>query len=189
MEFLRAKSREFDPAKQGINFILKSDVPIKAEITLCLRDTPLNEAVRYVAELSGLQVKFEDFAVVLSPLSACGEGAEMFTRVYQVPRKLMGAESDAKKWLAAQAVVFPEGSTAALDTAGSKLSVKNIPQELRKVEAILEKHQVRTKQPEPRKPAIVQRAATIIFPSIDFREATLSGAVEFLRVKSRYYDS
>ncbi|MBX7209762.1 MAG: M56 family metallopeptidase [Verrucomicrobiaceae bacterium] len=184
IEFLRTKSRDADPAKQGLNIILKNDPPSTASITLSLRDVPLNEALRYTSELAGMELVWESYAAIVRPIGE-PEGMEMFTRVYQTTAKLMGGETDAKKWLAAQSVVFGEGATASFDEKTAKLTVKNVPKELRKVDAILQRHGIAT---EPPKPAIVQSAEKIVFPTVSFRDATLTEAVEFFRVKSKEVD-
>lgn len=184
VEFLRAKSRELDPEKQGVNILLRNDPPSRAEITLSLRDVPLNEAIRYTSELAGMELVWEIYAAIIRPIGE-PEGMEQFTRVYNAPGDLLGTETDAKKWLAAQRVKFSEGASATFDKSTSKLTVKNVPQELREVEAILQRRGMATDLP---KPAIIQRAAQIIFPSVNFRDATLEEAVEFLRVRSRDFD-
>lgn len=66
--FLRAKAREFDPGKQGVNLIL--DLPPESNlhdlrITLSLSNIPLTEALKYVAELGTLEVVGEAQAIVL----------------------------------------------------------------------------------------------------------------------------
>ena len=184
VEFLRAKSRELDPEKQGVNILLRNDPPSRAEITLSLRDVPLNEAIRYTSELAGMELVWEIYAAIIRPIGE-PEGMEQFTRVYNAPGDLLGTETDAKKWLAAQRVKFPEGASATFDKSTSKLTVKNVPQELRKVEAILQSRGMATELP---KPAIIQRAAQIVIPSVNFRDATLEEAVAFLRIRAKDID-
>lgn len=88
--FFRSMSVELDsiesnPAKKGINFVLKTSpgwgagkVEIRdgkefsysggsPRITLMLQNTPMGEALRYAAELAGLEVQLEGYAVVLRP--------------------------------------------------------------------------------------------------------------------------
>ena len=69
VEFLRVKSRELDPAKVGVNILLGPGAQAMREkpITLSLQNIPLSEALRYVAELAGLQVREEAPALVLEP--------------------------------------------------------------------------------------------------------------------------
>ncbi len=66
LDFLAAKSRALDPKKQGVNIVL--DVPAEkreARITLSLRNVPLGEALRYAAQLAGLDVADEPYALVV----------------------------------------------------------------------------------------------------------------------------
>lgn len=74
VEFLRLKSRDLDttsddPAKKGVTILVRPSDKPSPTITLDLRDVPLGEALRYVAELAGLQMRVEPFAVVLAPPS------------------------------------------------------------------------------------------------------------------------
>jgi beta-lactamase regulating signal transducer with metallopeptidase domain len=69
IRFLQEKSIELDPAKKGLNFILKINGEPRAseiDINLSLREIPLSEALRYVAQLGGLNLRFDENAVVLS---------------------------------------------------------------------------------------------------------------------------
>lgn len=71
VEFLRAKSRDLDTATQdpklkGVNIIIKEEVlASNPKITLDLKNVPLGEAVKYVAELSGLKASVQPYAVTL----------------------------------------------------------------------------------------------------------------------------
>lgn len=188
LDFFRRKARDLDPEKEGLNIVLMTSTPVQAQISLDLRDVPLNQALQYVSELSGMSAVFEPSALVIHPLSSCGEGAEQLTKKYHVPGTLLVAEMDVKKWLALHGVAFSEGASAIFIKGESELAVKNVPQELRRVDAILKAHGVRTQSPEPPAPAIVKRAQAIVIPKIDFRGATLAEAVQFLRVKSRQLD-
>lgn len=69
IQFLQKKSIELDPEKKGLNFILnapRQPSPDATLITLSLREVPFSEVLRYVAELGGLKLRFEEDAVVLS---------------------------------------------------------------------------------------------------------------------------
>jgi beta-lactamase regulating signal transducer with metallopeptidase domain len=66
--FLRVRLRELDPDKQGVNFVITSaamEAAREKKITLQLSNVPFSEVLRYVAELSGLQVRTDQHAVVL----------------------------------------------------------------------------------------------------------------------------
>ncbi len=104
IEFLRQKSiehdpMETDPAKKGINFILRnqSEAPAGVDaapaggqpITLKLSNVPLVEALRYVTELAGLKSKVEPYSVVIVP--QWDTGTELFTRTFRVPPDFLSA--------------------------------------------------------------------------------------------------
>jgi beta-lactamase regulating signal transducer with metallopeptidase domain len=68
LEFLRAKAREFDPDKKGVSILIReSDVPQNVEISLDLKTIPLTEALRYTAELAGMDLVAESYAFILKP--------------------------------------------------------------------------------------------------------------------------
>lgn len=67
LQYLQQRSVELDPAKQGLNFILNAPgepSPGSIHISLSLTKIPLSEAMRYVAELSNLKLRYDDDAVV-----------------------------------------------------------------------------------------------------------------------------
>ena len=71
LEFLRAKAREFDPDKKGVSILIReSDVPPNVNISLDLKTVPLTDALRYTAELAGLEVTAESYAFILKPKTA-----------------------------------------------------------------------------------------------------------------------
>ena len=68
--FLRIKSRDLDTSSvdpKGVNILVRPSDKPSPTITLDLRDVPLGQALRYVAELSGLEMRIEPFAVILAP--------------------------------------------------------------------------------------------------------------------------
>ena len=74
--FLQIRSRQLDPDKKGINIIIAPEAAkTEAKITLSLKDIPLSEALRYVAELSGLAIGYEKDAVRLQLMKVQGEVA------------------------------------------------------------------------------------------------------------------
>jgi hypothetical protein len=64
---LRDESRRLDPDKEGINVVwqVPPDTPV-ARVTLSLRNVPLGEALRYVAQIAGLRWRVEPYAVVFA---------------------------------------------------------------------------------------------------------------------------
>lgn len=72
VEYLRIKSRDLDTSAsdpKGVSILVRPSDKPSPSITLDLREVPLGEALRYVAELTGLQMRVEPFAVVLAPPS------------------------------------------------------------------------------------------------------------------------
>lgn len=59
-------SREHDPRKQGVNVFLKLSNPNTAKVTLSLKNVAVSQALRYIADLSGLMFSKERGAFVLS---------------------------------------------------------------------------------------------------------------------------
>lgn len=157
-------SLEPDPARRGVNIFLKlpagggtggeglddgSAAPTASadtRVTLNLSGVPLYEALRYLAQLAGLKIKVEDFAVAIVPLTDVSD--ELVTKEYLVPptfipatpaqaeatgfgqftpsdQSRVGRRQTAQQYLASQGVEFPEGATAQYIPAGSRLVVRN----------------------------------------------------------------
>lgn len=130
IEFLRIKSKELDrverdPAKKGINIILKAGAtPSTAQISLDLHDVPMVEALRYITELAGMKYKVEPYAVVVVPITDVGN--EQYTRSFKVPPDfLKKGGGTAREILQSAGISFPEGSAAEFNAATSQLVVKN----------------------------------------------------------------
>jgi type II secretory pathway component HofQ len=83
LDFLSKKSKELDPEKQGINFVLQlpddaaknsdSTAPrtkTHREVSMTLDNIPLFDLLQEISEQTNLQVSVEDYAVVLHPLTA-----------------------------------------------------------------------------------------------------------------------
>lgn len=172
VEFLRVKSKDIDvnepdPAKKGINIILKAgDAPITASISLDLRDVPMVEALRYVTELAGMKYKVEPYAVLIVPISDISD--TQYTRIYRVRPDFLslgGSEASAApaanadpfastnaaapasgllqrktalEILKAQGIPFPDGSSAVFNPVTSQLIVKNTQPNLDLVEAFVD---------------------------------------------------
>jgi len=94
VEKLQKKSRtldttESDPAKRGVNIVLKLDPTKEAvdggtKINLSLNDLPLGEALKYIASAANLKVKIEPYAVAIVPLSEPTE--TLISKEYKVSR-------------------------------------------------------------------------------------------------------
>lgn len=72
VEYLRIKSRDLDTAPgltKGVNILLRNGDKPAPTITLDLREVALGDAIRYVAELAGLEMRVEPFAILVAPKS------------------------------------------------------------------------------------------------------------------------
>jgi beta-lactamase regulating signal transducer with metallopeptidase domain len=67
IEFLRVKSRNLDPAGQGLNLVVNPGGDPQLKITLDLKNVPVFEALRYIAELSGHTLSADDHSIILTP--------------------------------------------------------------------------------------------------------------------------
>ena len=61
------KSRNLDPAGQGLNLVVNPGGDPQLKITLDLKNVPLFEALRYIAELSGHTLSADDHSIILTP--------------------------------------------------------------------------------------------------------------------------
>jgi len=168
VEYLRRKSQDLDttttdPNQKGVNIIVKAGgKTAEARITLDLKNIPLGEALRYVAQLSGLQLVVEPHAVLL--LSQ----ADFEARQKQVESS---APNKAGMVITAESISTDKG-TGVVDASGD-VKITTSQGTISTVQA-----RVQTK------PA----AGAIILPTVQFQDATLTEAVEFLRIKSRELD-
>lgn len=70
IEYLRVKTRAIspDPAAPGVSILYRESIPPStATISMDLKDVPLGEALRYVAERARLKMSIRPYAVVLEP--------------------------------------------------------------------------------------------------------------------------
>lgn len=123
VEFLRKRSAEFDPesdpAKRGLKIILL-DRPADlstAKITLSLTNIPVNEALRYLAGLGGLEIAAEPNALILR---APKKSASAVLAV-SPPAAEMPTEPPVAKWVAGKPgyITSPYAPTAGyIDVTG-----------------------------------------------------------------------
>ncbi len=69
IRMLQAKSRELDPSHQGVNIVCLAPMA-DTKLNLRLANIPLREAVRYVAQLSGMHLSADSNALLLKPGTA-----------------------------------------------------------------------------------------------------------------------
>ena len=170
VEKLQKKSRvldttETDPAKKGVNIVLKLDPAKEAvdggtKLNLSLNDLPLGEALKYIASAANLKVKIEPYAVAIVPLSEPTE--TLISKQYKVPPGFISSsagsspsagalptagvpgasgtvgKSGAKEFLESQGVTFPAGASATYLASSSKLLVKNTQANLDLIDSLVE---------------------------------------------------
>ncbi|MEZ5386417.1 MAG: M56 family metallopeptidase [Prosthecobacter sp.] len=68
LDFIRVKARNLDPAKKGVNIVVKPGAgENKALITMSLKDIPVSEALRYIAGLSNQLLTADAQSFYLTP--------------------------------------------------------------------------------------------------------------------------
>jgi hypothetical protein len=146
IQFLQTKSKELDPDKVGVNFVLRlapwpTTVQVHRKVSLTLEHRSLAEVLGYVAHQTHLQYSVQDYAVYLRPPL---DASEMFTiRTYLVPAHFLGAMPPASKSnasengtvevmdrLAKLGIRFPAGATAIFLPESNKMVVRNTPEQL-----------------------------------------------------------
>lgn len=72
LDYLAARAQEISKGETVVNFIYKGTPEQRSGtlITLSLRNIPLNEAIKYVGQLSRSTIKYEPHAVVVDPGSS-----------------------------------------------------------------------------------------------------------------------
>jgi beta-lactamase regulating signal transducer with metallopeptidase domain len=185
VEFLRRKSLDLDttttdPNQKGVNMIVKAgDKTPDARITLNLKNIPLGEALKYVAQLAGQSYEVKPFGVIIGGNHPVGG---LVTKQWQVPPTffvgladgLGPGKADAKGVLEANGIQFGSvGSTVAFD--GKNLTFRNTPEQVELMDALVAQ-------------SSTKKGAQWVLPKVQFHEATLAEAVEFLRIKSRELD-
>jgi general secretion pathway protein D len=170
-EKLQKKSRtldttETDPAKRGVNIVLKLDparesVDGGTKINLSLNDLPLGDALKYVADVAHMKVKIEPYAVAIVPPTETIE--TLISKEYKVPPSFISSSSPssasgttptatpglpqttgkagAKEYLTERGVTFPTGATATYMASSGKLLVKNTQSNLDLIDSLVESSQ------------------------------------------------
>ena len=192
---------ERDPAKRGVKITLAPGAEQgTSKITLNLQDVPMGEALRYVTEIAGLKYKIDPTGVVIVPLSDMA--AEFYTRTFRVPPNFLevGGRASAIEVLKANGAPFPEGAAASFDPATSQLIVRNTQANLSMVETVVNALSAPPPADVPQTTGVYGTTASagayysekmgkLIFPRVQFENASLEEALEFLRIKTRDYDT
>ena len=74
LEHLSRLAAEQSGGKFKPNFIIRGEGTAERLVTLKLRKIPLSEAIRYISELTKVNVTYEEYAAVITPLSTAADG-------------------------------------------------------------------------------------------------------------------
>jgi beta-lactamase regulating signal transducer with metallopeptidase domain len=172
VEFLRQKSLDLDtnttdPNQKGVNMILKAgDTPPEARITINLKNIPLGQALKYVAQLSNLHLVVERHAVILISQAD-----------FEAQQKQAGSPVSGNHGMVITSDSLTHDKISGVVTAVGDVRIET-PQGSISAEKVAIKPNTRSKS----------AVGEIIIPKVQFHEATLAEAVEFLRIKSREID-
>ncbi|MFZ4764237.1 MAG: Amuc_1098 family type IV pilus outer membrane protein [Roseimicrobium sp.] len=167
VEFLRIRSRDLDPAKKGVDFVLRVSPEVGAQpLNLNMFAVPMEEVLRYLTEMSGTVYRVEEFAVTIS--SRVEASTVLTTRSYRVPPDFLqnapasaapstpanpfepvaGAGAglqirrlSAREFLEQRGVPFPPGTAANYVPATNLLIVRNTEENLAMIDTLVEQAQ------------------------------------------------
>ena len=199
---------EPDPAKRGVNIVLRLDVPRDpdgpsparppaAKISFANTDISLGLALRGVAEQAGLKMRILPNRVELAPPAPEPLVVRRWDFTPEFAQKFFGVVEglSTKDFLLASGVTFPSGATASLSADRRRLVIKNTAENLDLMAVLIEA----TSEPAAQNQAEAEeipttadtrrKAAGIVIPEFDLRYATLRDAVDILKKKSIEWDT
>jgi general secretion pathway protein D len=142
MDFVRRRSKDLDPKRQGINILLQLDASRPTRlVTMSLENVSLEDLIRYVCMATGVSYRIDPVAVVVMERGRVPDLVE--TRFYSLASGTpfaTGDEQDEEDFMAffdSKGVTFPEGAHIGYHQRKNKLVVTNTAENLRKVERIL----------------------------------------------------
>jgi general secretion pathway protein D len=166
LEYLRVRARDLDPAKKGVDFVngVSGDTNLRP-ISLNLTNVPIEEVLRYVSEIAGVNYRIEEYAVRIIPLTDTNQ--TIIAKSYRVPPDFItsaptaaptGAAPDpftaqapgvaaagtlvrrlgAKEYLESRGVNFPEGAGASYNPVANMLTVRNTAKNIELIDGLVE---------------------------------------------------
>jgi len=87
LHYLSTESIKFDAEKTGVNFIVLPSVPTDLKISLRLKDAPLADVLKYIAQIAGLKYRIESNAVVFFTEQPASKPVPVAQVVSQPPPK------------------------------------------------------------------------------------------------------
>lgn len=199
IEYLRAKSREFDTVgKTGVQFILRAGDTKSGPISLDLTKVPLVDVLRYSTELAGLKYKVEPYAVTIAAevpakleitaketsynkgtgiLTAKGDARTQFGKMTIQANELVHDQKNQQLQMIAPFVLITEGTKQITSTDANAVAALDLKTGRLSIQG---GHKTQVLE--------VMRADQIIIPSVQFREATLGESIDFIRIKAAQLD-
>jgi general secretion pathway protein D len=84
VEFLRIRSRELDPLKRGVSFVLKVSPDLAAKpVSMTMVSVPIEEVLRYATDMTGTVYRADEYAITIT--SRTEKSTTLITRSYRVP--------------------------------------------------------------------------------------------------------
>lgn len=161
--FLTLRSRDVDPTKEGVSFLVRNEQARQEAkpFSLQLKNVPLGDALRYITLLAGVKSRTDEFAVFFVPLSDRSEN--LVRREFRVSQDFFdsaptteatpatgarrraptptaadsSASSTARRALEARGVEFPEGATAVYSVSTGMLTVLNTQDQMDYIEELV----------------------------------------------------
>jgi len=163
LSFLETNSKQLDPEQKGIKIVLKDPKSEQGDskITLSLSNVPMLEALRYVTNLTNTKFKIgKNDTISILPRGTPDEllTKEIKIRPDLIPRSTLStpaakaAVMDARDFLIASGITFPEGSSAFYDPETSVLKITNTEENLDLLLPMQESTDDAVNREEPTKP-------------------------------------
>ncbi len=164
VEFLRAKSRELDPERRGINFFVDPKVA-ENPVSLTLANVPMSEVLKYAARVANVKPTIGENVVSLLPMSA--SAGDLLRKSYTVRREFFDtkpkkedesgstsrrsrrskskakadvgstAGADVRAVFEQNGVTFPQGSWVQYVPSTGILTVNNTPENHELIDALV----------------------------------------------------
>jgi general secretion pathway protein D len=173
VDYIRQQSKALDPDKKGVNIVLKLEptvgggalpAGVTRTLSLNVRNVPLEDVIRYVSSLTGMQYKVEPFAVFILPSTESTEIIQNrtftgimagFFRDAAPPPPPGGANPpsggavqsaavDVKQQLEERGVTFPRGTSASYLPRTNRLVVRNTLDQLDFIDRLISQQQQQT---------------------------------------------
>lgn len=150
VEFLRIRSRDLDPAKKGVGFVLHASPELQGKtLTLQMSSVPLEEVLRQAVQLVGAAYRVDEHAVIITSLADRQEA--LISRQYRLPPDFLqttpvagaggglpSGRVGAQELLQQRGVPFPTGAVASYTPATNLLFVRNTAANLMLVDGLVD---------------------------------------------------